>query len=162
VEGLDSATVSQDAGVLGVANLASVVGGSYDIYSGVWAIPAAAAPPAATRGLSACWAPPTTATPVFFLNNSADWSTLYVYNAAAGGTGLASTGVFNTLMVSSRGGTCGIGSGGSLSCTGPIKSLASAGSGARTVETYGVQSPENWMEDFGTGQMEKGVAVAQD
>jgi hypothetical protein len=63
------------------------------------------------------------------------------------------------MMASSADGTCGIGSGGSLSCTGPIKSLASAGNGARTVETYGVQSPENWMEDFGTGQLEKGAAV---
>jgi hypothetical protein len=161
VEGLDSATVSQDAGVLGVANLASVVGGSYDIYSGVWGDTGSS-----STTSSDAWAIGVLGTADdghagVFLNNSADWSTLYVYNAAAGGTGLASTGVFNTLMVSSPGGTCGIGSGGSLSCTGPIKSLASAGSGARTVETYGVQSPENWMEDFGTGQMEKGVAVVK-
>jgi len=65
------------------------------------------------------------------------------------------------MMASSAGGTCGIGGGGSLSCTGPIKSLASAGNGTRTVETYGVQSPENWMEDFGTGQLERGVAVVR-
>ena len=33
--------------------------------------------------------------------------------------------------------------------------------GARTVETCGVQSPENWMKDFGTGQMQKGAAVVK-
>jgi hypothetical protein len=27
------------------------------------------------------------------------------------------------------------------------------------VETYAMQSPENWMEDFGSGKIERGVAV---
>jgi hypothetical protein len=161
VEGLNSTTGEGEAGVLGIANIQSATGTSYNIYAGVQG----------DSGTSSTTVAPAWAIGVLgtaddghagvFLNNSADWSTLYVSNADAGGTGLASTGVFNTLMVSSPGGTCGIGSGGSLSCTGPIKSLASAGSGARTVETYGVQSPENWMEDFGTGQMEKGVAVVK-
>ena len=94
-----------------------------------------------------------------FLNNSSGFSTLFMQNDSTGGTG-NSAGLFKTLMASSADGTCGIG-GGSMTCTGPIKSLASAGNGARTVETYAVQSPENWMEDFGTGQMEKGVAVVK-
>jgi hypothetical protein len=159
VEGLNSTTGEGEAGVLGIANIQSATGTSYNIYAGVQG----------DSGTSSTTVAPAWAIGVLgtaddghagvFLNNSADWSTLYVSNADAGGTGLASTGVFNTLMVSSPGGTCGIGSGGSLSCTGPIKSLASAGNGARTVETYGVQSPENWMEDFGTGQLSKGVAV---
>jgi len=161
VEGFNAATVQQDAGVLGVANTASATYGEFNIYSGVWG----------DTGTSSTTVSPAWAIGVLgtaddshagvFLNNSADWSTLYVSNASAGGTGLASTGVFNTLMASTPGGTCGIGSGGSLSCTGPIKSLASAGNGARTVETYGVQSPESWMEDFGTGKLERGVAVVR-
>jgi hypothetical protein len=63
-------------------------------------------------------------------------------------------------MASSATGTCGIG-GGSMSCTGPIKSLASTASGSRTVETYAPQSAENWMEDYGTGAMSHGVGVVQ-
>jgi len=77
---------------------------------------------------------------------------IYTENMSSGG----STGLFKTFMAKSAGGTCGIG-GGSMSCTGPIKSLASAG-GTRTVETYGVQSSENWMEDAGSGELARGVA----
>jgi hypothetical protein len=40
-----------------------------------------------------------------------------------------------------------------------VKTLASTAGGARTVETYAMQSPENWMEDFGSGALERGVAV---
>jgi hypothetical protein len=39
--------------------------------------------------------------------------------------------------------------------------MAATGGGARKVETYSVQSPENWMEDFGSGVLQKGVAVVQ-
>jgi len=154
VEGFNSATASQDAGVLGVANAASTTYGDYNIYAGVWGDTGTS-----STKVSPAWAIGVLGTADdshagVFLNNSSNWSTLYVSNASSGGSGL-----FKTLMASSADGTCGIGSGGSLSCTGPIKSLASAGNGARTVETYGVQSPENWMEDFGTGQLERGVAV---
>jgi hypothetical protein len=61
-------------------------------------------------------------------------------------------------MASTPDGTCGFGSGGNLTCTGQIKSLATTGN-ARKVETYSVQSPENWMEDFGSGELRNGVAV---
>jgi hypothetical protein len=62
-------------------------------------------------------------------------------------------------MASSPDGTCGIGGAGNMSCTGQIKTLVSAGNNSRTVETYSVQSPENWMEDFGSGELKNGVAV---
>jgi hypothetical protein len=62
-------------------------------------------------------------------------------------------------MASTPDGTCGIGSGGNLSCTGQIKTLVDAGGGTRKVETYAVQSPENWMEDFGSGELKNGVAI---
>jgi hypothetical protein len=42
-----------------------------------------------------------------------------------------------------------------------VKSLVSTGDGARKVETYAMQSPENWMEDYGTGVMENGVSVVR-
>jgi hypothetical protein len=100
-----------------------------------------------------------------FQNSSNSEPTLNVYNAGAGGLGTAvkgtgSTGLFDTLTATSATGTCGIG-GGSMSCTGPMKSLVSTGGGSRTVETYAMQSPESWMEDFGTGSMERGTGVVQ-
>jgi hypothetical protein len=96
-----------------------------------------------------------------FENNSGH-PTLSVTNldTTGGGTGLASTTLFKTLMASTPDGTCGFGGGGNLTCTGQIKSLATTGD-ARKLETYSVQSPENWMEDFGSGVLQRGVAVVK-
>jgi len=95
--------------------------------------------------------------------------TLYLSNSGTGGvtdavaktTGPATGALFKTLMASTPTGTCGIGGNGDLSCTGQVKSLVSTGGGARKVETYAPQSAENWMEDYGTGRMEQGVAVVR-
>jgi hypothetical protein len=87
-----------------------------------------------------------------FENKSA-YPTIYVFNASG------STGLFKTMMVGSPAGTCGIGGSGDLTCTGQIKSLVNAGGGTRKMETYAVQSPENWMEDFGSGSLHGGVAI---
>jgi hypothetical protein len=92
----------------------------------------------------------------YFYNNSSGFSTLSVQNSnSSGGSGL-----FKVLKASTPNGTCGIGDG-DLSCTGQLKTLASTGGGARTVETYATQSAENWMEDYGTGAMEHGAGVVQ-
>lgn len=39
--------------------------------------------------------------------------------------------------------------------------IAATGGGERKVENYSVQSPENWMDDFGSGVLQNGVAVVQ-
>ena len=158
VEGITSSGLEHENGVLGVAVSSSTISGLFDIYAGVQG----------DTGISSTAIAPGWAVGVMgtvddghagvFINNSSGFSTLYVQNFGTGGTG-ESTGLFKTLMAKSADGTCGIGSGGSLSCTGQIKSLVSAGGGARTVETYSVQSPENWMEDFGSGELKSGVAV---
>lgn len=69
--------------------------------------------------------------------------------------------LFKTVVGAAPDGICGFGSGGDMNCTGRVKSLASVGGGERKVETYSVQSPENWMEDFGSGELQEGVAVAK-
>jgi hypothetical protein len=154
VEGFNTTTTPQNAGVVGIANKQSTEGNSYDLYSAVWG----------DTGTSSTSIAPTWAVGVLgttddghaavFLNNSTAWSTMVVVNDSTGGTGL-----FKTFIASSPDGTCGIGSGGSLSCTGPIKGLVSASGGARQVETYAPQSAESWMEDYGTGTMQQGVAL---
>jgi hypothetical protein len=91
----------------------------------------------------------------YFANDSSKYPALYAYNNSSGGTGL-----FRTLSASDPAGTCGFGAG-NLSCTGQVKALVSTGGGTRKVETYSVQSPENWMEDFGSGVLERGVAMVR-
>jgi hypothetical protein len=101
------------------------------------------------------------------VNTSNSAVTLYLSNNGTGGVtdfvakadSLATGALFKTLMASTPTGTCGIGDG-DMSCTGPIKSLVSTTS-ARTIETYAPQSAENWMEDYGTGTMERGVALVK-
>jgi hypothetical protein len=90
----------------------------------------------------------------YFINDSATYSSVQALNLDEGATGL-----FKTFQASTRDGTCGFGSGGSMTCTGPLKSLASTGQGTRAVETYSVQSSENWMEDAGAGELVRGVAL---
>jgi len=158
VEGISSSLTEQEAGVLGVGNTASILGGSYNIYSGVWG----------DTGTSSTSVAPAWAIGVLgtaddshagvFLNNSSGWSTMYIQNYGTGGTGAAMPGLFSTLNASTRTGTCGIGGNGDLTCTGQVKTLAPT-SGARMVETYAMHSPENWMEDFGSGALQNGVAV---
>jgi hypothetical protein len=95
-------------------------------------------------------------TSAYFVNNSpSGHPTVSAVNNHSGGP----TGLFKTLFAGSPEGSCGFGGAGDLTCTGQVKALASTGGGTRKVETYSVQSPENWMEDFGSGEMERGVAV---
>ena len=92
----------------------------------------------------------------YFVNDSSTSSTLALVNNGSGGTGL-----YSALMASTPNGTCGIGDQGNLSCTGQVKSLVSVDNGAHKVETYAPQSAESWMEDYGTGVMERGVALVK-
>jgi len=147
---------AQNAGVLGISSGTSNSFSQYNMHGGVWGdtdTSSTAISPALAVGILGT---ADDSHAGVFINNSLDYPTLFALNAYSGGT----TGLFKTFMAKSAdGGTCGIGSGGSLSCTGQIKTLVSAGSGTRTVETYAVQSPENWMEDFGSGRLLNGVAV---
>jgi len=96
---------------------------------------------------------------IFFNDSSASSTILVLNNYSGGPTGNVSRGIGTVLRAGGPGGTCGINQTGNLSCTGQVKTLVSAGGGARTVETYATQSAENWMEDYGTGVMRMGVAV---
>jgi len=151
VLGTVASPVSQDSGVTGIDTGASVVGNTYEITSGVWGDVSAASN--GTLWNVGVMGSADNGQAGVFLNNSAEYPTLVVMNYSSGGA----TGLFKTFMAKSAEGTCGIGSG-SMSCTGPIKSLASSGPDS-TVETYSVQSPENWMEDFGSGNLQNGVAL---
>ena len=53
------------------------------------------------------------------------------------------------------GGECSVDVSGNLFCTGTLGAAVKAGT--KRVGTYGVQSPENWIEDFGSSQLNTGV-----
>jgi len=158
VEGFNTAPTEGDAGVLGIAVEASSLGNEFDVYSGVWGDTGVSMTTISPEWSIGVLGTADDAHAGVFLNNSTSYSTLYVENYGGGGTGQAAS-LFKTFMASTPDGTCGIGNGGNMSCTGQIKTLVAAGGGLRTVETYAVQSPENWMEDFGSGELKTGVAV---
>jgi hypothetical protein len=99
-----------------------------------------------------------------FYNDSATSSTILALNNNSGGTtGLNVHAIGTALSAGGPGGTCGINQTGNLACTGQVKTLVTTRSGARQVETYSVQSAENWLEDYGSGQLNHGsVTVALD
>jgi hypothetical protein len=94
----------------------------------------------------------------YFENNGNNATTLLLLNAGGGGTGDAAPGLFRTLQASTSDGTCGFGGKGDLTCTGQVKTLATTAA-ARTVETYAMQSTENWMEDFGSAALKNGAVT---
>ena len=48
---------------------------------------------------------------------------------------------------------------GNLSCTGTKSAVVPVDGGARKVALYAVESPENWFEDFGSGQLSNGAVT---
>ena len=91
----------------------------------------------------------------YFQNNSAGLPTIDAFNSNTGTSGT----LFKTFKASTPDGACGVGSAGNFTCTGQIKSLVTTRAGEHTVETYSMQSPENWMEDFGDAELHNGSAV---
>ncbi|MGA8440224.1 MAG: hypothetical protein WB714_18495, partial [Candidatus Sulfotelmatobacter sp.] len=57
------------------------------------------------------------------------------------------------------GGFCEITTGGDLGCTGSKSAVVPVDGGSRKVALYAVESPENWFEDAGSGQLSDGKAV---
>ncbi len=55
-------------------------------------------------------------------------------------------------------GLCTIDTEGNMGCNGTISGEVPAMNGARKVALYAMQSPENWFEDFGSGQLSNGSA----
>ncbi len=90
----------------------------------------------------------------YFRTDNAGSAALLAVNTA---TGTSNT-LFSVVQAQGPGGTCGIGENGDLACTGQIKSVVTTAS-ARQVETYSMQSSENWLEDYGSGSLVGGKAV---
>jgi hypothetical protein len=97
-----------------------------------------------------------------FYNDSATSSTILALNNNSGGTtGLVAKGIGTVIRAAGPGGMCGINQTGNLACTGQVKAVISTKDGSRQLETYSVQSAENWVEDYGSGQLNHGAATIQ-
>lgn len=113
-----------------------------------------------------------------FFNDSSGSSTILVLNNFSGGpTGLVGRGTGRALSAGGPSGflargiatvlraegpgadMCGFNQTGNLACTGQVKALVSTRDGSRQVETYSVQSAENWIEDYGSGELKNGSAT---
>jgi hypothetical protein len=91
----------------------------------------------------------------YFENNGAGASTLHIQNDSTNSGAI----LFEAQGYVGSGGLCFIDGSGDLACSGAVSNMVKAAESGREVETYSMQSPENWMEDFGTGTLQKGVAV---
>jgi hypothetical protein len=85
----------------------------------------------------------------FFLNSGLDAPALVAENDFANRSAI----VFQTFA---NFGNCVIDVSGNLSCSGAVTGVVSADGGARKVALYAMQSPENWFEDAGSGQLANG------
>jgi hypothetical protein len=136
------------AGVLGVDNSASSLGAGLGFASGVWGDTSdnIAVGMLATADAGNAMA-------VF--NNSTTNTTMYITNFEE-----SSPSAFILDVSSFYGGFCNFLANGTLTCSGSLTSVVPAESNKK-VQVYSVQSPENWFEDFGSGQLSTGVARVQ-
>ncbi len=90
----------------------------------------------------------------FFANNSPSIETLFAQN------NVNST---NATLASLQGvyGQCTVDTSGNLFCTGSKSAVVPVDNNTRKVALYAVESPENWFEDFGSGQLSNGVATIE-
>jgi hypothetical protein len=94
-----------------------------------------------------------------FVNDSANYATLFVGNASSGGSGLS----VPLMTLKGKDGACGFSGAGDVTCSGRLKTAVAVAGSETKVEVYSVQSSENWFEDFGTAKLENGhVSVGID
>jgi hypothetical protein len=149
--GVESFTSAGTAGTYGVFQGASTTGATYGVFpSGVWADTNSDGELAA-GAIGALLATADNDLAGEFVNNSI-YFTLVAINNGSGGTG-------DVIHAEGTGGSCTLTGNGDTSCTGVLKSVvATARSGGpQRVETYAVQSAENWFEDAGTAQLVNGA-----
>jgi hypothetical protein len=87
-------------------------------------------------------------------NNSTGRPALLAENDTAGSTSAL---VFNTYG-GNYGGTCTIDVSGNLSCSGKVSAVTKVANGVRSIETYSLQTAENWAEDMGSAELHNGLA----
>jgi hypothetical protein len=85
---------------------------------------------------------------IYLQNNSTQVPTAYMFNAASNQFALQAGG---------SGGACTIDTNGHEICPGGFSTTARVHSSQRQVSLYAMESPQNWFEDFGNGQLVSGT-----
>ncbi len=138
-----------DAGVLGVAYGRSTTGLNINNGAGVWGDTSAP-----QSGAIAVLGTTDDNSAITAINNGMDAATLSAYNQTS------ETGA--TVLYAAGGqddnGYCYVDTSGDLACSGS-KSAVVTLNNQHKVALYAVEAPENWFEDFGTGQLVAGSAV---
>jgi hypothetical protein len=90
----------------------------------------------------------------YFINDSDNGDpALVVYNDAPANDASAFA-----MSVGGPGGYCEIDNNGNFGCSGSKSAVVPVDGGARKVALYAVEAPENWFEDYGSGQLSSGSA----
>ncbi|HTZ96168.1 MAG TPA: hypothetical protein VMB18_07210 [Terriglobales bacterium] len=93
-----------------------------------------------------------------FLNDSDSEATLQAFNEAPSPDENAFALFAGSINGSSPYGACEVDIYGSFYCTGSKSAVVPVDGGSRKVALYAVEAPENWFEDFGSGQLSNGSA----
>lgn len=135
-------------GVFGVGAIFSTIGSDQvGNQAGVWGDTHA--------GFAGVLATADDAQAVVAYNNAENVATMFVENQTDSN---GSANVFATY--SDFGGYCDINVSGDLTCSGSVGGHAFVGPNAsKEVSVYAMQSPENWFEDVGSGQLHSGMAA---
>lgn len=95
---------------------------------------------------------------ILTISNSQDYANAAFENYATGDIAQ----VFDAIGPNGNnglGGLCVIDVNGSLLCNGSKSAVVPADNGTRNIALYAVEAPENWFEDFGSGQLSGGAAI---
>jgi hypothetical protein len=138
-------------GVYGVATGASNTGSVYGGFAGVWG-------DTNVEDETGILGTADFNSAGFFFNSSSVSPTLFVGNFGSGGGCYGCDVTLLEARGESTGKRCTIDGSGTLNCDGTVTAVVPTENGARKVSLYSVQSPENWFEDFGSGQLSNGFA----
>jgi hypothetical protein len=88
---------------------------------------------------------------VFAANNASGYYTIVAYNSNSSGSPF--------YAYNGAGNGCYVDASGNINCTGSKNAVVPIDGGQRKVALSAIESPKNWFEDFGSGQLSNGTAV---
>ena len=94
----------------------------------------------------------------WFENDSDSADTLVAFNDAPSADDHAYALIAGSSTIAASYGNCSVDIAGNLFCTGSKSAVVPVDGGSRRVALYAVEAPENWFEDYGSGQLSHGSA----
>ena len=166
VKGLTSSTLEADAGVVGINNYVAGIDvlGYNGVPSSTWksirdlgfgaGVWGDSSIPESEVGTFGVMGTADDDYAGYFQNNSLGLPALLGFNTANNSEAEAA-------RMGGNFGFCSIDTSGNLTCNGSKSAVVPVDNNTRKVALYAVESPENWFEDFGSGQLSNGVAMIE-